>query len=56
MEQLFWALFTVVAGVFGCVAYYFFSNFLLDWKYPARGVNAGRNINRASAIRPWLFL
>lgn len=56
MEQLFWALFTVVAGVFGCVAYFFLSNNLLDWMYPPRGENAGRNINRASAIRPWLFL
>jgi len=56
MEQLFWAMFTVVAGVFGCVAYFFVSNLVLDGVFPARGVHAGRNVNRATAIRPWLFL
>ncbi len=56
MEQLFWATFTMVAGVFGCVAYFFFSNMLLDRALPPRGPNAGRNINRANALRPWLFL
>lgn len=56
MEQLFWAFFTMVTGVFGCVAYFFFSNLALDRACPARGPNAGRNINRANAIRPWLFL
>jgi alpha-glucoside transport system permease protein len=56
MDQLFWAFFTVVAGVFGCVSYFFLSNLLLDRALPARGANAGRNINRAAAIRPWLFL
>ncbi|MEO1307645.1 MAG: sugar ABC transporter permease, partial [Pseudomonadota bacterium] len=56
MEQLFYALATVVIGVFGCVAYYFLSNLALDGIYPPRGANAGRNINRANAIRPWLFL
>ncbi|WP_380051959.1 carbohydrate ABC transporter permease [Falsihalocynthiibacter sp. SS001] len=56
MEQLFWALFTVVVGVFGCVAYFYLSNLLLDRAFPARGPNAGQNINRAAVIRPWLFL
>lgn len=56
MQQLFWAFFTMVAGVFGCVAYFYLSNLILDKACPARGPNAGRNINRATAIRPWLFL
>lgn len=56
MEQLFWAVFTMVAGVFGCVAYFFGANLALDVAFPARGKDAGRNINRANAIRPWLFL
>ena len=56
MEQLFWAFFTMVAGVFGCVAYFFLSNLALDSLYPARGEQAGANINKANAIRPWLFL
>ncbi|MCV6824475.1 MULTISPECIES: carbohydrate ABC transporter permease [Halocynthiibacter] len=56
MEQLFWALFTVVIGVFGCVLYFFLSNMILDRIYPAKGPNAGRNINRAARIRPWLFM
>ncbi|APX88410.1 alpha-glucoside ABC transporter permease [Brevirhabdus pacifica] len=56
MEQIMWALFTMTAGVFGCVAYFFVANRVLDAALPARGENAGRNINRANAIRPWLFL
>ena len=50
-------LLTIVIGVGGCVAYYYFSNQFLDKVlYPPRGKNAGRNINRANMIRPWLFL
>jgi alpha-glucoside transport system permease protein len=48
---------TIVVGVGGCIAYFFFSNQLLDKViFPARGPNAGRNINRANLVRPWLFL
>jgi alpha-glucoside transport system permease protein len=48
---------TIVIGVSGCLAYFYFSNVLLDKVlFPARGPNAGRNINRANMIRPWLFL
>ena len=51
------ALITVVAGVGGCIAYYFLSNQFLDKVlFPAKGPNAGTNINRANMIRPWLFL
>ena len=59
MEQLFWALVTVVIGVTGCIAYFYGSNFLLDRAFPANAgspAEASRNINRANSIRPWLFL
>ncbi len=50
-------LITIIIGVGGCVGYFYFSNQLLDKVlFPARGKNAGRNINRAEMIRPWLFL
>jgi len=50
-------LFTIVAGVSGCVGYFYFSNIVLDkFIFPAKGANAGRNINRANMVRPWLFL
>ena len=48
---------TIVIGVGACVGYFYFSNQLLDKVlYPPKGPNAGRNINRANMIRPWLFL
>ncbi len=57
MEQAFQALTVIVLGVGGCVGYFFLSNLILDQVlFPARGPNMGRNINRASMIRPWLFL
>ena len=50
-------LLTIAIGVGGCLAYFYFSNQFLDKVlYPAKGPNAGRNINRANMIRPWLFL
>jgi alpha-glucoside transport system permease protein len=50
-------LITIVVGVGGCVGYFYFSNLFLDKVlFPARGPMAGRNINRANMIRPWLFL
>ena len=50
-------LITIATGVAGCVGYFYFSNLLLDRVlFPAKGPNAGRNINRANLIRPWLFL
>jgi len=50
-------LLTIVLGVGGCIGYFFFSNKFLDHVlFPATGTNAGRNINRANMIRPWLFL
>lgn len=50
-------LITIVIGVSACVGYFYASNLLLDKVlFPARGPNAGRNINRANLFRPWLFL
>ncbi|MCB1388544.1 MAG: sugar ABC transporter permease [Rhodobacteraceae bacterium] len=50
-------LITIVVGVGGCLAYFWASNLVLDrFVFPARGPNIGRNINRANAVRPWLFL
>jgi alpha-glucoside transport system permease protein len=56
MEQLVLAAGTIIAGVFGCVAWFWGSNMLLDAVYPARGPKAGAHMLRAGAIRPWLFL
>lgn len=50
-------LITILIGVGGCVGYFYFSNQVLDKViFPAKGPNAGRNINRANMVRPWLFL
>ena len=50
-------LLTIVVGVGACVGYFYFSNQFLDRVlFPAKGPDAGRNINRANQIRPWLFL
>ncbi|MEY4696828.1 MAG: hypothetical protein RIT14_1256 [Pseudomonadota bacterium] len=56
MEQFVLAGGTIVVGVFGCIGYFFLSNMALDAILPPRGPHAGRNITRANAIRPWLFL
>lgn len=56
MELALLAIQTIVIGVFGCVAWFWGSNLILDALLPARGPNAGENIRRANAIRPWLFL
>ena len=50
-------LLTILVGVGGCVAYFYFSNQFLDKVlFKPVGPNAGRNITRANMIRPWLFL
>ncbi len=57
MSPLVQGAITIFVGVFGCVGYFYAANLLLDKViYPAKGPNIGRNINRANAIRPWLFL
>ncbi len=50
-------LLTITVGVGACIGYFYFSNQFLDKVlFPAKGPNAGRNINRANLVRPWLFL
>jgi alpha-glucoside transport system permease protein len=50
-------LLTIVIGVGGCIGYFYFSNQFLDKVlFPPTRENAGRNINRANMVRPWLFL
>ena len=50
-------LLTIIIGVGGCVGYFYASNIILDKViFPPRGPQAGRNINRANKVRPWLFL
>ncbi|MBU0643051.1 MAG: sugar ABC transporter permease [Alphaproteobacteria bacterium] len=50
-------LLTIAIGVSACIGYFYFSNVILDKViFPTRGKHAGRNINRANLIRPWLFL
>ncbi len=57
MNPAFQGLLTIIIGVGGCIGYFYFSNQFLDKVlYPPKGPNAGRNINRANMIRPWLFL
>jgi alpha-glucoside transport system permease protein len=57
MHPAFQGLMTIIFGVTGCVGYFYFSNQILDkFIFPAKGTNAGRNINRANMVRPWLFL
>lgn len=56
MEQVLFALGTILVGVAGCVAYFYFSNLALDLIFPNKGANAGRNINLSLIIRPWLFM
>ncbi len=57
MSPMIQGLITIVLGVGGCIAYFWASNLLLDKViFPATGPNPGRNINRASMWRPWLFL
>lgn len=55
--ELFWlAISTIAIGVFGCVAWFWGSNMVLDWIWPPRGPKAGDNIRKANQVRPWLFL
>jgi alpha-glucoside transport system permease protein len=50
-------LITIILGVGGCLGYFYLANQLLDKViFPPRPDDAGRNINRATMVRPWLFL
>ena len=57
MGPLMQGVLTILIGVFGCIGYFYASNIVLDRViFPPRHDDAGRNINRANAVRPWLFL
>lgn len=57
MSPMVQGIVTIVVGVGGCIGYFFLSNLLLDKViFPPRRDDAGRNINRANMVRPWLFL
>ena len=56
MEQFALAGVTILVGVFGCVAYFYLSNLILDRVFPASGPRVSDNITRAQRIRPWLFM
>ena len=57
MSPVLQGLLTILIGVGGCVGYFWASNLVLDKVlFRPEGPNAGRNINRANQIRPWLFI
>ena len=57
MSPVLQGLITIIIGVGGCVGYFYASNIILDKViFPAKGPQAGQNINRANKVRPWLFL
>nr|WP_284739322.1 sugar ABC transporter permease [Rhizobium sp. CG5] len=59
VDQLFYALVTIVLGVAGAIGYFYGSNLLLDWIFPSNiddTARASRNMRRANMVRPWLFL
>ncbi|MEC9280260.1 MAG: sugar ABC transporter permease, partial [Chloroflexota bacterium] len=57
MNPVIQALIIILIGIGGCLGYFYLSSQLLDKVlFPQRGENAGRNINRANMIRPWLFI
>ena len=56
MNAVIQGLIIIIIGIGGCLSYFYLSNQLLEKVlFPPRGENAGRNINRANMIRPWLF-
>ncbi|WP_417719147.1 carbohydrate ABC transporter permease [Salipiger sp.] len=57
MSPMLQGILTILIGVGGCVAYFYFSNMVLDKViFPPRKDDQGRNIHRATMVRPWLFL
>lgn len=57
MSPIIQGLITIIIGVGGCVGYFFLSNLILDKViFPPKPGDKGRNINRATMVRPWLFL
>ncbi|KMK67428.1 carbohydrate ABC transporter permease [Puniceibacterium sp. IMCC21224] len=57
MSPMLQGFITIIVGVGGCVGYFYLSNLILDKViFPQRNDDQGRNINRATLVRPWLFL
>ncbi len=57
MSPIIQGILTIIIGVGGCITYFYASNWVLDHLiFPARTDDRGRNINRATMVRPWLFL
>ena len=59
MQQLVFAIGTMIAGVLACAFYFFATNWLLDRIFPSKGLSgakASRNLRTTNAIRPWLFM
>ena len=57
--QIFSAIFVIVVGVGGCVAYFWGANKALDLVFPSHGVSGAAavdNLRRQGMIRPWLFI
>lgn len=59
MEQLWAALFAIVASILGALLWFWGANLGLDRLWPVQGgdlARNGRNVTRTGQIRPWLFL
>ena len=59
MQQLLFAVFTMIAGVLACIAYFYGTNWLLDKAFPSKGLTgaqASQNLRITNRIRPWLFM
>ncbi|MDO6585913.1 sugar ABC transporter permease [Salipiger sp. 1_MG-2023] len=57
MSPMLQGILTIIIGVGGCLAYFYGSNLILDRViFPPRSDDQGRNIRRATMVRPWLFL
>jgi len=58
-SQIISAIFVIIIGVGGCVAYFWGANKALDLIFPSRGVSGASavdNLRRQGFIRPWLFI
>ncbi|SMC84841.1 sugar ABC transporter permease [Rhizobium sp. RU36D] len=59
MEQILYALLTIVIGVVGAIGFFWGANVILDLIFPSRipdPIKASQNLRRASLVRPWIFL
>lgn len=59
MGQVLSSLLIMAVGIAACAGYFVLSNWLLDIIFPSKHTTpeqASKNIRRATALRPWLFL